>query len=217
MTTSVASDAHQLADFIFSLDGFVVVSRDRPCYSHMGATICDSILQAGLNYRTVVEPRVRNIIQQWPSAWRTSSFYGNVKRYGVCNVLAWRHPEKPRRIRELTELFIDQQIETEDCLRTWLKDETNVDSLQSIRGVGPKTADYIKTLVGLPAIAIDRHIRSFTTWAGLQISKYDRIKETVCMAADILGYEHQALDHAIWLYVSTSPFLRNQPEKRNAA
>lgn len=170
----------------------------------MGATICDSILQAGLNYRTVVAPRIRRLLGRWPSAQTTSAFRRMTNRFDLCEAISWQHPEKPRRILELADFCVGERLETEECLRCWLEDDRNADVLLGIRGVGPKTVDYIKTLVGLPAVAVDRHLRTFVSWAGLDLTSYDEIQLTVVQAADMLGVHRGSLDHAIWSYVSRS-------------
>jgi len=42
--------------------------RTRSTCGHLGAVLADSILQAGLNYTTVVRPRVLAILQVYPSS-----------------------------------------------------------------------------------------------------------------------------------------------------
>lgn len=145
--------ARQLAAYIASLDGFIVRPRTGANYDHMGAIICDSILQAGLNYATVVAPRVRSLMRRWPKALRTSVFASMSKRFGLGDVLNWRDPEKPRRIVELTSFLIRNTVETESELRDWLIVNGNAERLSTVRGVGPKTIDYIKSLVGVQTVA----------------------------------------------------------------
>jgi hypothetical protein len=201
-------NARVLARFITKLGGFPYERRNVACYAHMGATICDAILQAGLNYRTVVAPRVRAILRRWPSANTTSSFRRLLQRYEIARVIDWRDVEKPRRIVELTEFCYEQSLETETCLQIWLVDDNNAHSLLNVRGVGPKTVDYLKTLVGLPAVAVDRHLRAFVSWAGLDLGDYEEISTVVGLTADLLGVHRGSLDHAIWSYVSNSRTAR---------
>lgn len=196
------SHARRLADYIAGLDGFVVHPRTGANYDHMGAIICDSILQAGLNYATVVAPRVQRLLVRWPKARRTSVFVSMTKRLGLADVLNWRDPEKPRRIVELTGFFAGERIETERELHNWLSIAGHAETLLTVRGVGPKTIDYIKSLVGVQTVAVDRHLRTFVARAGLQLRAYDDVRTVTCAAADILGHEYCALDHAIWSYVS---------------
>jgi hypothetical protein len=196
------SQARRLADYIASLDGFIVRPRTGANYDHMGAIICDSILQAGLNYATVVGPRVRRLIERWPKARRTSVFASMSKRLGLGDVLNWRDPEKPRRIVELTSFLMGEKIDTEGELRNWLSIAGHAETLSTVRGVGPKTIDYIKSLVGVQTVAVDRHLRTFVERAGLRLRAYDDVRGVTCEAADILGHEYCALDHAIWSYVS---------------
>lgn len=195
----------RLTDFVRGLSGFEVRARTGPCYAHMGATICDAILQAGLNYRTVVAPRVERVMRRWPSATVTSRFLAMVTRYGVDDVLLWNHPEKPARIRQLAKFFSVCGLETEHDLARWFVDEPNGgDKLRELKGIGPKTVDYLKSLVGVPAVAVDRHVRTFVAWAGIDASDYAEVRELVCAVADALQLERHALDHAIWSFVAAS-------------
>ena len=125
-----------------------------------------------------------------------------MSRYGLHDVLSWSHPEKPTRIGQLTEFLAERNIETEHDLSEWLIVEANSESLRGLRGVGPKTVDYLKSLVGIPAVAVDRHVRTFVGWAGIQMSDYNEIRQLVADAADILMVERHTLDHAIWSYVA---------------
>jgi hypothetical protein len=44
--------------------------------------------------------------------------------------------------------------------------------LLSIKGIGPKTVDYFKILVGVSTAAIDRHLLNFLKLAGLTPAGY---------------------------------------------
>src|SRR5215208_7225358 len=133
----ILADARRVADFIVVLDGFTISPRKVQAYDHMGATITDSILQAGVNYRTVVEPRVRRVLQIYPEAKTSRAFFSVIERHGVGSVLNWRHPEKPRRVYELTSFFVAMNVETEESLREWLLDPDRCEELLKIKGVGP--------------------------------------------------------------------------------
>ena len=184
------------------IDGFFSLVSNRVGYGHMGATIADTVLQAGLNYRTVVAPRVRRLLSRWPSAYTSSRFWRGIRRYRLGSVLSWGHPEKLRRIEELTLFLCDSRLETEDDLRCWLQDPCSRQIVMSLRGFGPKTADYLKMLVGLPAVAVDRHVRLFVASAGCRCADYDEIQEVVSSAAARVGVPPSQLDHAIWAYMS---------------
>jgi hypothetical protein len=203
-SNSTIAQSNKLVGFILDLNGFQIYERTGAGYDHMGAIITDAVLQAGLNYKTVVAPRVQILIRRWPSASRTSTFASMIRRYGIKDVLNWRDDEKPRRIECLTEFFRRECIETEFQCRQWLGNESNLGLLRQVRGIGPKSIDYIKSLLGIPAVAVDRHIRTFIKWSGLSLSKYADIRDVVCEAAEILGCGHSALDHAIWRYMSST-------------
>jgi hypothetical protein len=200
---TTTQDAARLCQFICALPGFDVQPRKGTCYAHMGATICDTILQAGMNYRTVVAPRVRRVLCRWPDAATTSRFVAMIEWHGLNDVLLWRNAEKPTRIGQLAVFLQSRGVETEVDSRDWLASDENSASLQAVRGVGPKTVDYFKSLAGLPAVAVDRHVRTFVAWAGIRTTAYNEIRDLVSVAADTLHVGRHDLDHAIWSYVST--------------
>jgi hypothetical protein len=204
MSTHISTAcATKLADYILGLADFRIYERTGAGYQHMGAIITDAVLQAGLNYRTVVAPRVQSLMLRWPSAYRTSTFATMIRRFGIKDVISWRDDEKPRRIECLTDFFVGQQVDTESQCREWLSDERNLVLLRQVHGIGPKSVDYIKSLVGVPAVAVDRHVRVFVKWSGLSLSHYEDIRQAVCEAAELLSCGYCDLDHAIWRYVSS--------------
>jgi hypothetical protein len=175
-----------------------------PGYSHMGATIVDSILQAGLNYRSVVEPRVVRVIQVWPDARTTSAFLDHIANYGLDPVLApWTGDVKPDRIKALASFLKEHGIEDEAALRSWLENNPQARQLVlSISGVGNKTFDYISSLVGVETTAIDVHLRRFVVDAGVDATKgsYDQVQALLRDVADELQVSERSLDRAIWRY-----------------
>lgn len=193
-----------LVTHIKGLDGFHYTDEYSSTYGHMGAIICDAILQAGMNYLTVVAPRVDHLLMEFPDCTTTSGFVTILNQHGPGKILQWKHHEKPRRVRMLAEHFLMCEVEEEDDLVNWLVVPENCVSLMELKGIGPKTVDYLKLLVNLPAIAVDRHIRKFVYWAGVRLRSYADIRLVVSMTADILEVPHRNLDHAIWEYVVDS-------------
>ena len=194
--------AMQLVEYIYSLNDFSIPQNHTFSYQHMGAILTDTILQAGLNYRNVVEPRVQRVIRNYPDATVTSAFLAIMISEGTYQILDWRHPEKPRRLFELTTFLFRNGIETEADLHTWLLNDINSRSLMNINGIGPKSVDYLKNLVNISTVAIDRHIHNFVKNAGLNIDMYDDIRSIVILAASSMDLLPSKLDHAIWLYMS---------------
>jgi hypothetical protein len=97
--------ARTLVDHLTNLPGFVVFQDERPTEQSMGAVIADAVLQAGLNYRTVVAPRVERIAREYPEAATTSGFIALAGRIGFDKLLRWDHPEKPRRAHSVAFLL----------------------------------------------------------------------------------------------------------------
>jgi endonuclease III len=171
-------------------------------YSHMGATLSDAVLQAGLNYKTVVKPRVERLLERYPKATTTTQLMDLLDEYGAEHLLNWGHPEKPARLVAITNFMYVRSIETERCLREWFQSSGSAADLEEIRGVGPKTVDYLKMLAGLSAVAVDRHLASFVHRAGFRSNDYNAIRRVLEGAADRLQVDRTSLDYAIWAHVS---------------
>lgn len=172
-----------------------------PSYYHMGATLTDALLQSGLRYETVVLPRVREILAH-PEAATTSGFLCLLESSGAKALLRWKSDAKPQCVLAVTCMLCEQGIETEDGLRTWLGEERNRAWLQTVRGIGPKTVDYLRLLVGEPTCAVDRHLFAFLDEAGLQITDYPAARAVINGAATLLGIDGRDLNHSIWKRMS---------------
>lgn len=167
-------------------------------YNHIGCLLADTVLQAGLNYRTVVLPRVIRIKERYPEAKKTSMFAKIVEEIGAENILNWKHYEKPQRLSFLLTLLLSEGIETVNDLSEWILADTNSEKLMMIKGVGHKTKDYMKMLAGVPEIPIDRHLNRLVIEANIETSSYEETHSIFINAADLLGVNRSTLDWIIW-------------------
>lgn len=161
------------------------------------------MLQSGLNYKTVVEPRVIELQDKYPESKTTSGFLKLIKQRNLKVLLRWKDSEKTNRILDVINLFVKEGIETENDLRLWLKNQTNITKLASIRGIKDKTIDYFRILSGIPSVAIDRHLNNFLSQAGIGANSYSNAKEVIKETADQLKINKSTLDYSIWKYMST--------------
>lgn len=192
-----------LAAKIQALPSLPTNYRTGPAYSHMGALLADAVLQAGLNYRTVVQPRVNRILTLWSDALLTSDLLRLINDWGAPHLLQWTHEEKLNRFVGLVEFVHKHSVETVTDFAAWLAIDQNVSDLRTLRGVGPKTVDYLRNLTGTPAIAVDRHIRAFVESSGITCNGYTHTRLLVEDAAAFLQLSPSLVDHAIWLHRST--------------
>jgi len=207
----IQTKARTLVDYIKSLVGFVFVDYIDGNYGHMGATISDAILQAGITYDTVVRPRIKTIRELYPEATTTSTFWQLLQKIGPKSVLQWQGDEKPNRVVALTKYFLSEKVETEDDLSKWLESESNKCRLFTIKGIGQKTVDYIGILVGSQTNAVDRHIKTLLMEADIQTSSYKEIQDIVNYSADLLGVKRAFFDHSIWQYMSRREKQKSKP------
>lgn len=197
-----SSAAEQLAQYVRSMPGFVFYEAIDGNYNHIGATVADAILQANNNYKTNVKPRVNRILNQYPNSRTTSSVRNLLQSLPVTQLLNWRGADRAARFSQVLDLFAAESIETEADLREWLLRESNVPKLSSIKGIGPKTIDYFKMLVGVSTSAIDRHLLNFLWLAGLSPCGYSDAQSIINATADMLRVDRAYFDHSIWRYMS---------------
>ena len=187
----------RLLRYVKSLKDFEMADSVVP-YGHMGATIVDGVLQAGMKYETV-ESRVKSIARN-PVARTTSGFLRLLVKEGAENLLDWRGV-KLDRIADVTMLLFHEGVETETELNRWLQKPSNFRKLQRIKGIGEgKTADYFKILAGVQEIAVDTHLSEFLKKAGIEASSYTQAREIIGTLAERLDIGKGLLDHSIWKY-----------------
>ncbi len=172
----------------------------------MGAVLVDASLQAGVGYRTTVRPRVVHLMSAWPDANTTSGMASRLLNEDVAVVLRWRG-KKLVTLLGLVDAMQDLRVETVDDLKARLTNqgtlEATVSRLSQVKGVGPKTLDYLGILVGLTdQAAIDIHLRRFGEEAGVQGLRYDQLQGVLAAVAKQRTWDVGALDAAIWDYMS---------------
>lgn len=170
----------------------------RATCEHLGAILADSVLQAGLNYTTVVRPRVLAILRNYPEADTMSALLDLIEERKTREFLNWSHHEKVARFEGLVAFLKDWEIEDADDLRTNLAAEQFCIAIQTINGVGPKTVDYMACLVGIDSIAVDRHVRTFAKTVGVVSNDYHFLRRSFCCAADLLELPRREFDAWLW-------------------
>jgi hypothetical protein len=211
------SKAEQLHQYILSLPDFHLVSPEEVGgggYEHMGAILVDSILQANANWKTIVKPRVEFIRRLYGDLPTTSDFSALLYAEGanpfetLLALLDWGGPEKPQRLLRLLALLQEEGIETVDELRAWLVKEDTEAKLRALRGIGPKTVDYLKIMAGLDSVAIDLHWKRFLKSADLPVRPYNEVAKIVIETAVLMGVPAAVLDHSVWKYMTSSTVSR---------
>ena len=198
------SEIGQLIDFINTAGINLDKNIEKRCYYHMGATITDSILQAGLNYRNVVLPRVMHLRDTYKEFKTTCEFIILFQSIDLETLINFNNKIKINRIKNLSWFFYNNQIENENQLSYWIRNPGNERALLEISGIGLKTVDYLKILSGNDALAIDRHLLKFIELAGLGKKTYNEASILLSFTAESLQIDKSFLDKKIWLYMSKS-------------
>jgi len=209
------SQPQTLANYVESLiqqKKFRVVETIDGNYNHMGATVADAVLQANLRYETHVSPRTKRILDIYKDFKTTSAVLALLETVPISIYLKWNEREPARRANrfmKILSLFKDEYIETEEDLKNRLtssRAESLENQLRQIDGIGPKTVDYFKILVGISTSAIDRHLLNFIAEAGISVSKqpseYENAQLLINKTADLRNVDRAKFDHSIWQYMS---------------
>lgn len=196
------SDPEKLAQYIQSLPRFEFYKTIDGNYDHIGATAADAVLQANNKYSTHVKPRVNRILAQYPETRTTTSVLRLLESIAATEFLDWRGTDRAERFRQVLTLFAAEGIDVESDLREWLSQESSLKKLRAIKGIGPKTVDYFKILVGVSTSAIDRHLLKFLELAGLTPCGYLDAQAIINATADILSVDRAYFDHSIWQFMS---------------
>jgi len=200
MTKELEQKVLQLAHYIESKH-FEPITQRTPYY-HMGATITDSILQAGLNYKNVVYPRIYNLLSLFAEYKTTSDFIILMQTIPLRELIKWNNEKKLGLINQLAWIFYKKGMQNEDQLALWLEKDEHIEFLLGIKGIGPKTVDYLKMLSGCQSIAIDRHLFQFLRLANIITESYQEAHAIYQQAANLLCMSNYELDKKIWLYMS---------------
>lgn len=197
-TIEILLAARRIADHAKVEGALWEQKNPRATCDHLGAVLADSVLQAGLNYATIVRPRVLTILQTYPKLNTVSSLLGLIQDQKTREFLNWRHHEKVTRFETLVAFLQEWGIEEIQELRTNLMTKQFGDAIQTINGVGPKTVDYMACLIGIDSIAVDRHVRSFAKVAGVENNDYSFLHKSFCCAADLLTLPRREFDAWLW-------------------
>ena len=138
-----------LIQHINGLSGLEIIREPIEPYEHMGALLIDCVFQAGISYNTVVKPRVDRMYEDYPEAITTSAFLKVLQREGSDKVARWKPSRKTETLEALTKLLVDENVESEEELQHWLLRDDAREKLACIKGIGPKTIDYMAVLAGV--------------------------------------------------------------------
>ena len=203
-----AIEARKLANYAKSLTAFQEFEEPKKdfVYCHIGALFTDISLQSGLNYKTVVKPRVQKILVEYPDANTVQTFETLIDKINLCDIISWKHPEKINRIKCLIEFSKIHNINSHIELREFLLKDDNHKLFLSLKGFGPKTFDYLLKLLNVDAIAVDRHIYAFLRKAQIEVCGYIETKKIVEFAADFLNISRTSIDKFIWEIMSSKVY-----------
>lgn len=188
---------------------FKIVHPPKQRYSHMGALVADAILQAGLNYKTVVKPRIQFIEENFSTYSHSTDFFDLCMRLGPKFVLKWNDSEKPNRLLSLLFLLIHKKVESVPELARWLHTEES-NCLRNLPGIGPKTLDYLCLLAGNSKIPIDRHFKKLFNVLKIHDLSYEHCQRSLEFSADLLDVDRSVFDHSLWLFLSSLQALHSQ-------
>ncbi len=112
--------------------------------------------RAGLNYNSVVRPRILAILADYAEFSHTSDLRELVDRGETSAFLNWTHQEKVGRFDALVLFLDDAAIDNVGDLKERLQESGFRDSSPRRQRRWSKTVDYMGCLVGMDSVALDR-------------------------------------------------------------
>lgn len=209
---SYAKDARKLADYIINLPEVNqnYQSANQFSYYHIGALFTDVVLQAGLNYNSVVKPRIQKVLIYYPEDYTVAKFQVVINREGLGNIINWKDSVKLDRFERLLQFAVSNNIDSCSDLKLFFCGKDSYHHFLSINGFGPKSLDYLLKLLNIDSVAVDRHIYSFVKMAAVDVKGYQQTKKVVEYAADFLNISRSAMDQMIWNYMSEKKFVSSK-------
>jgi hypothetical protein len=169
-------------------------------YDHMGALLADVALQAGLNYTSVVLPRVQRVAQDYPHARRTTDVVDLLARVPANEILRWNGDDKLTRYRSLVQVCDLHRANTVEDLREFSSTSHGREAFLAIRGIGRKSFDYLRLLCGSVTFPMDRHFLRFLRIAGVDVHAYDydASQEFLSIACRELKLQPEPVERGLW-------------------
>ncbi|MEU9144009.1 hypothetical protein [Streptomyces sp. NPDC048349] len=167
-------------------------------WTHMGAVICDTSFHAQRKYEATIRPRLRTLQLLWPDAATVSGFQARIAAEDLALAMDYNSPARVATAHAITNLLAARGVDTREDLHAWLGDQDNRAALRKVKGVGPKSVDYIGNLVGRSQVAVDVHLRRFAAEAGISVLGYEQLRALYEEAAEHLGHDRAGLEHAVW-------------------
>lgn len=169
---------------------------------HMGAVICDASFQARRKYESTIRPRILQLQSAWPDAATVRGFQARLATEDLATAMNFNSLHRVTTAHGITDLLAENGVDTRDDLHEWLAHQANRSALRAVKGVGPKTVDYIANLVGRSQVAVDVHLRAFAADAGVSDLRYEQLRAVYESTATGLGHEPGGLEHAVWRFKS---------------
>jgi hypothetical protein len=200
-------EINKLIKYIENRQDFSII-RSNSCFynNHLGAVLTDIVLQAGLNYKTVVFPRVLQVYNNYNEASDLDSLVTTINKIGLESFLNWKNHIKLKRFQSIIDFLIENSIQTSNELLIHLNSGSNLKRFLSIPGIGNKTIDYFFKLMHVETIAVDRHIINFLNQADIDFNSYQSAKRIVEFTADMLNVSRRDIDYSIWNYMSGNSY-----------
>lgn len=171
-------------------------------WTHMGAVICDASFHARRKYMSTLRPRLLLLQSAWPDAATVRGFQARLATEDLAAAMHFNSPGRVATAHGITALLAANGVDSRADLHAWLNDQASRTALRTVKGVGPKTVDYIGNLVGRSQVAIDVHLRAFAADAGVSGLTYEQLQAVYAEAATLLGQEPGGFEHAVWRFKS---------------
>lgn len=171
-------------------------------YNNPFLIIADAVLSINRQYNTFVKPRIELLKIKFNEINNLDEIYEFICSRGkeeFMNLWNYNHLQRVELLIEIIKFFIEYRKENNfgddlKAMKHWAHSKKEL----PIRGIGFKTNQYLRMMLGVSTVKPDVHLHRAVKEA---VSKKVSDKEVVSIiesAANKLNLEATSLDHAIW-------------------
>lgn len=172
--------------------------ESRPQFKHLGVLLADVSLQAGLSYESVVVPRLKRILRDYPDSGCLDTLRTTLEAVGAEDYLNMRNRRKAGVLNALVVLLSARNIRCVGDLASSYNDSTFHDELSAIPGIGPKSKDYLFLLAGCATAPIDRHMLRVLSSADVCTKDYAYASRLLREAMLLLHEDPRRFEYEVW-------------------
>ncbi|MFH1307463.1 MAG: hypothetical protein ABIH72_01270 [archaeon] len=194
-------DVDLFLDWIKEQELDLTVNPENFGYDNPNLILIDAVLSINRQYDSFAKPRIEKLRVDLKNTDKLKDLHELVAKKQNYFIKLWnyKHTQRAELLRKLTEFFIRYRQQNRfgsdiKAMKHWAENSGKI----PVKGIGFKTTQYIRMLLGVSTVKPDVHLhRAVEKVLGKKVSDEEVVK-IVEDSAKKLGLEATTLDHGIW-------------------